>query len=444
MRTEDYDGKIYEEEMILEQAIQFGVNKQLLEDVSENEVYFGYKFDEVKKIASNIMGIRNDIESLIRNFEKGNFLEIHTKNNEKYIRYTAAGDGPYEGMCVDISDISYLNGIYTVTFTYTYLPSVPLEDQEIDYDNLEEAKVRFRYDETNSISKFKMIDYKLITNSDETSITPVDKETNSEELALRDISEMAIEFRNGENKGETNIVKNYKEFEYDLDGDGLDEIIRFEKNKEELAGVAYNLYLNGEEFDSVESSVCSIYVVDLNKNDSNKEVVIYDDGPSDDPHYNLYVMENRKMKLLHCFNAGFDEELKCDGNGNMVVGNRITDCIQPRIYDKVYSYENGNLSYSDTNIDLIKNDWYEVKREEDWGWVIFTEDLSNIDKFLDAYSQSTENDDYFEVMKKNGLYPNMSNIKFKILEFTENEEVKVQLEDGRIGYLFHHAGHLAG
>lgn len=434
-----------EAEEVIEQAILYGNEKQLLEDMSKENENTTYQFDEVHKIASNIMEISSDKEELIQNFVEGEFLKAYMENNQKWIRFKEGGDNLTSGMCMDISDISYLNGVYTVTFTYVHLGNAPLEEQDFSKDDLLKAEIRFRYDEGNSISKFKMIDYELLADEDDKiGAMKVEREVDIETLELQDIEEIALEYRKGDGyqEGEANVVKNYKEFQYDFDGDGKEEVVKFEKNKSDEGHVAYELYFNGEEFDIVESSFCTIYIVDLNKNDQMKEVVVFDNGPSDDPHYNLYAIKNGKMQLMECIVAGFETEFRGDGIGNFAVGNKVTDYIQPKIYDKAYYYENGNLSYSDTNMNLIKDKWYKIG-EEDVG-IIFTEDLSNIDKYFELESERAEDEEFMDAMARSGLIEIGNDIKFKILEFTENEEVKVQLEDGRNGYLFHFSGHLAG
>lgn len=102
-----------------------------------------------------------------------------------------------------------------------------------------------------------------------------------------ELKDIAKEYRNCEN------IKNYKDFEYDLDGDGIKDKITTKPDKSEEG--KYVFELNGKEF-AAHYNNPEIYIVDLNEKDTNIEVVIFDNGPSDDPNYTIYSKQNSEMK----------------------------------------------------------------------------------------------------------------------------------------------------
>lgn len=191
--------------------------------------------------------------------------------------------------------------------------------------------------------------------------------------------------------------------------------------------------LNGKEFSEDNMNGCEIFIVDLNENDKNIEVVIYDNGPSDDPHYFIYSKKGNKMlEVKHI--EGWP--LTTDKKGNFVVGNFLEGSIEPGIYFDYYHIKDGNVQNKKTDISKIKN--IECKSP----YMYFTKNLTNLTKF-EGESELRE-----EKYLKNYNIEKLENKTFKIISFKESTEKEweeeripyklyVELSDGRKGYVFH-------
>ena len=101
---------------------------------------------------------------------------IYIENGVKYYGMEFGSDISLGGTCIDISNISYCDGVYTVTFTYAHLPDVP--DYDINDCTIYQNTVNFKYDENNEYSKF------LIVSKDEPTI--VKQAEEKEEGAVKD------------------------------------------------------------------------------------------------------------------------------------------------------------------------------------------------------------------------------------------------------------------
>jgi len=100
-----------------------------------------------------------------------------------------------------------------------------------------------------------------------------------------DIEDVAKDYRLSEN------IKNYKDFSFDLDGDGVKDKITIQKDKENKEHGWYLIKLNEKKF--AEHYRPEIYIVDLNEKDNDIEVVIFDMGITDNPYYYIYSMERK-------------------------------------------------------------------------------------------------------------------------------------------------------
>lgn len=101
-----------------------------------------------------------------------------------------------------------------------------------------------------------------------------------------------------------------KSYQYDLNGDGKEEKILFERvSSEEDEYMTYpQLTINGKVYDAealgkigiymCADSMGEWYLVDLDSTDSYKELAIYDNGPSDDPI--TFFLRFDGKKLIHC------------------------------------------------------------------------------------------------------------------------------------------------
>lgn len=240
------------------------------------------------------------------------------------------------------------------------------------------------------------------------------------------LKDVAKEYRLSEN------IKNYKDFNYDLDGDGVTEKITIQKNKEN-DGESYLFKLNGKKFDEYYHRP-EIYIVDLNEKDNNIEVVIFHEGASDDPEYIIY--SKKESKMLPTFRSdGY--LLKTDKKGTVVFVNshnrRLNGYTDPEIYFDYYVINNTKIEKKYINIDRIKDIDFITS-------LYFSEDYSNKDRFWDDY----DGVHYKKRFKEVDIEELDKNTTFKVLDFkiikrennSEEYKIYVELSDGRKGYIF--------
>ena len=248
-------------------------------------------------------------------------------------------------------------------------------------------------------------------------------------------------------------VKNYKDFEYDIDGDGKTDKITLkhkagedETNDENSYMVEYNgqtIYDNWWGFGEVG-------IVDLDDTDDQLEIWVYDDGPSDDPVYSFYRKVGDKIVELGGFSV--DMGFVMDGKGKVLACDRSMPRVSPLVYDSYWTIDNNKLVKN--KLDFTNNPDYEYSVEgfgdaENIGY--FTTDLENIEKFekglenssTDSYSYYPEHKEEFKIEElKKGE-------KFKIKGFVPIKkdygvyDLEVVLPDGREGYLMHPYGRVS-
>lgn len=227
------------------------------------------------------------------------------------------------------------------------------------------------------------------------------------------LEDVALEYRECKN------INNYKDFEYDLDGDGVKDIITIKNyGKDSNGQIQYKLLLNEKEFfeyfDAPESGI--IYIVDLDKEDETIEVITYDDGPSDDPTYRLFVKQGSNMIQLSDNVGEFINQNGIITSGE-IYGHRAW--TEPKVFEYYYKLENNTLKRYSLDILKIKDAIFSAEGG------LFTTDLKNIDK----YSQNGYN------FEKAGIYTLTANDKFSIIGFIDNMDIQIKLQDGREGYL---------
>ena len=258
-----------------------------------------------------------------------------------------------------------------------------------------------------------------INDKDDTSLN--EKNLKQFDNKFYEIDDIAKEY------SDFNSIKNYKDFNYDLDGDGKIDKITLRHIMNEYDVLEYN----GEKIAQYYHG-STIYIVDLNENDKNIEVVIYDAGPSDDPNYTIYSKSGDKMIELENI-VGYP--LKSDKNGTVLVEHVYSRVINPEIYFEYYIIQNGKIEIKNVDIEKIKNIEFKTSG------LYFTKNYENKNKMDNELEDTLKK---LEIEKLN------ENTTFKIIEFDfEDEEIdygldryhgykiKVKLSDGREGYVFY-------
>ena len=257
-----------------------------------------------------------------------------------------------------------------------------------------------------------------------------------------DIKSITKEYRDNQN------VKNYKDFEYDLDSDGIIDKITLKhiinENEEEYSSDReyYILEYNGKSIYDHWYGLGSVGIVDLDDTDSYLEIWVYDDGPSDDPVYSFFRKVGNQIIEVGYFEM--ERGFLCDGKGKVLAADRNSPWVNPQVFNCYYTIENNE--FKKHSLDISYNKDYEYTSNE----AFFTTSLENLKMFEKDKSNviGTGNaNDLVTLGKKHNINKLDPNTKFKIVEFVENENeeysginLKVILFDGTTGYLIHPYG----
>jgi len=249
-----------------------------------------------------------------------------------------------------------------------------------------------------------------------------------------DLKDVAKEYRDVEK------VKNYKDFVFDLDGDGRRDNIRLKyTGLDENGEKAYVLQYNGNIFYDFITTWCErVYVADLNKNDKKLELVVKTAGPGDCFNYGIFSKIGSKIKLIKNISSAYisDEELKVDQKGKIIINDCIMECITPKVSLKYYQFNNNKIKTKKRDVNKIKNIKFKTKNE-----MLFSTSMKNLE--ILSYYEYEQGLNYNDALKKAGIIEGKFK-SFNILGIDESGAVKVKLKNGTKGYLFTTAGFLAG
>ena len=257
-----------------------------------------------------------------------------------------------------------------------------------------------------------------------------------------DIKSITKEYRDNQN------VKNYKDFEYDLDSDGIIDKITLKhivnENEEEYSSDReyYVLEYNGKSIYDHWYGLGTVGIVDLDNTDKYLEIWVYDDGPSDDPVYSFFRKVGNQIIEVGYFEM--ERGFLCDGKGKVLAADRNSPWVNPQVFNCYYTIENNE--FKKHSLDFSYNKDYEYTSNE----AFFTTSLENLKMFEKDKSNviGTGNaNDLVTLGKKHNINKLDPNTKFKIVEFVETDieeysaiNLKVTLSDGTIGYLIHPYG----
>lgn len=244
------------------------------------------------------------------------------------------------------------------------------------------------------------------------------------------VEDVAIESRKCEN------IKNYKDFEYDLDGDGKkDKVTVVHKTEKQDNGMGqtyeedkYEFKLNDKIFyEENHPSFTEIFITDLNKNDKSIEVVIFDNGPSEDPHCLIFSKIDSKMKKIK--ELGWS--LYTNQKGKIVCSEIHRATTTPEIFPNYYVLENNEIKKKDIDFSKIKNETFTAKD------ILFTEDMKNIDKYWELSASPKYQGDHEpdEVFKDAGIIKLTEKDVFNVIGYYKDIDIQIKLKDGRNGYL---------
>ena len=143
------------------------------------------------------------------------------------------------------------------------------------------------------------------------------------------------------------------DFVFDLDSDGqLDKIsVELSETNKKII-----FKLNGREFENgKEMNGAELYLVDLNKFDNSVEVVIFDQGNDNDPHYLVYGKSGSRMKLIEDIEGA---PLYIDQSEQVVAHTNGLPNTNPLVFDKYYKFEDGTLEKYDLSPSRTNGKWF--------------------------------------------------------------------------------------
>ncbi|MBR3614439.1 MAG: hypothetical protein IKL55_04610 [Clostridia bacterium] len=426
---------------LVENAMLFIVTKE--EKIREN----GYSVNELHSAIKEICGIYYE-----EPIDLKDSLIYYDKERNCYDWND--GDGMNPALCLAIQDISFYNGIYTIDYVYCFAGDGDYMDNSIEELDKFKSTIQLALNNNYKYTKYciknlnEMVGEKYTEENYEINDTTnkIEEENDRNDLLISDeliqfdtkfylLDEIAIEY------WDTSMGD--KQIFYDLDSDGIDDVISIKVEKEinEFNDSTYenntNIFsLNGIEFEKEYGT--ELYVVDLNKNDNNVEIVIFDPGPSDDPVYSIYSKIEYEMVL-----QGWIEgpSLRADEKGNILADFWYDDITEPSIYFKYYYINNNKFEEKLLDIEKVKDVKFKIKSElipsNQYKTYYFAEDFNDV---LNKY-QNFEDGKMLRAINEND--------EFKILDvemiekkydedYTEKiYKIKIELNGKDVGYLYH-------
>jgi len=233
------------------------------------------------------------------------------------------------------------------------------------------------------------------------------------------------------------------DFVFDLDADGqLDKIsVELSETNKKII-----FKLNGREFENgKEMNGAELYLVDLNKFDNSVEVVIFDQGNDNDPHYLIYGKSGSRMKLIEDIEGS---PLYIDQSEQVVAHTNGLPYTNPLVFDKYYKFEDGNLEKYDLSPSRTNGKWFTSggslfasEGTNKYDAIVSSKNTNTTSKKNATKSNNTKNKNMQNEVNNTSIEEDAQmrklseNEKFKIISFTDNLEIEIELENGEKGYI---------
>ncbi|MCX7747366.1 MAG: YARHG domain-containing protein [Clostridia bacterium] len=163
----------------------------------------------------------------------------------------------------------------------------------------------------------------------------------------------------------------------DIDGDGQDESMEYTAKNGE-----FSLKVNGKLVASKtgDNFADRIKIIDIDYSDSYKEVAVYDDGPSDDPKWNIYAKVEDNFKEVGEINS---YTLDTDGSGKFRGSFDDVWCFKPEVilgYWEINSNHELEYKNEDKKKYIGKKYTLQLGNAEDGGLRLIPEGASESDQ----------------------------------------------------------------
>ncbi|WP_167958393.1 hypothetical protein [Anaerosporobacter faecicola] len=211
---------------------------------------------------------------------------------------------------------------------------------------------------------------------------------------------------------------------YDLNQDGTDDTILFKHDSDTYE---YSLQINEANITDFMATPECFYIVDLDKRDTYQELVIYDNGMSDDPCFNFYRYDGNNLVLLGMIGSLSDSTISFDGYGRIVKGDSLLNRLSPSIIPAFYEVEKNELKMHDFDLSEVLNQEYSLSVDEN---AYFCETDQVGEDFIPDWSENMQD---YEINLKAGD-------KIMVKGIYDSERYWVVLPDGRSGMLYYWIG----
>lgn len=433
----------YSREELMQNAL--AESAALLIDKNEKEISDnGYTVEKIHSAIKEICGVyyENPIE-----IEQQNSIIYYDKNQNRYV-YNNVGGGNL-ALCLAIQDISFYNGIYTIDYVYCFPGDGNYEENSIEELDKFKSTIELSINKDYKYAKYCINNFDEMVgeryteeNYEINDITNNENEESDRNDLL--ISDDLIQFDtkfyliDEISKQKWNPSMGTSILYSDLDSDGIDDeiSINVEKADGPYSSDTYKYSLNGVEFESYYGT--ELYIVDLNKDDNNVEIVIYDPGPSDDPTYSIYSKVNGKMILQKYIQGAL---LKNDEKGNILSDFWYDNITNPSIYFKYYYIKNNKFEEKTVDIQKIKDVEFKIRSElipsEGYKTYYFTQNFNDV---INKY-QTLEDG---KILRPITINDEFTVLDVEIVEYKWNEDyteeiykIEIKLNNNEIGYLYH-------
>ena len=233
----------------------------------------------------------------------------------------------------------------------------------------------------------------------------------------------------------------------DLDGDNKKDLIKIKLvNNDYLK--THKITVNGKLL--IEGAYTELYIVDVNKKDKYKEIVIKDAEATDGPGFGIYRKYGKKIKDLG--GIGVADDLRFNGKGKILSdGDQLN--YSPRVFTKYYTINNKrikeNIASAKKIKDIVfKSEYIQLIKDPNVIKDVYTQDFS--ETFIN-YNYIDENGNEVEDAETNTAnkerlnswgVQELNNIEFNITKFGKTgdyDTIKIKgINQNVEGYALHY------
>ena len=139
-----------EQKICLATSLLSKADKLQMVDI-ESEINQGIRVDDINNALGSFCGDK------IEEFKETEYYKIVEQNGSKYFVVKTGFDLSLSGNCIDVTNISYCGGLYTVTYTYCYLGEASIFEIDINDFDIYQNTVTIKLNDNDKYSKFQIV-----------------------------------------------------------------------------------------------------------------------------------------------------------------------------------------------------------------------------------------------------------------------------------------------